>query len=602
MKEKDVRRLISYADEEYIKEAEPPASGRKKKAATPPWLRPVALAASFLLLFSVGITLFFSLRNTDYTDSAYYPVIAEINAYREKNGASDSSFFDLLFGTKKGDGSASAPGAAGSDSTPEITDHQVAGVKEANRIARTDSHIFYLDGVTLRAYSVAEEESAEVGSLALAVENSRYLKSRQAEFFLSEEGDTVTVLLPYTDKDRESRVSLLTIDVSDPKEMREIGHVSVSGSYLTSRKVGGDLFLITEYRPDAGMDFRKEETFLPGLWEDGDFSPVSPDKILLPEDGITSLSYTVVTRMFSSEEEPEVAAFLSYSDDLYVSATRIYATRAHYRTTEIADGTEIRVLKSEIARIRYADGAMTPEPSIETDGQVTDRFCLDEADGILRVVTTVNRTAVGGTDLSEVGTSASLFCYSLDNGSCVAKVERFAPVGETVRSARFDGDRLAVCTSIRNTDPVFLFDLSDLSDITEKDTGTIDGFSTSLIPFGDCLIGIGEGDERGSLKIEAYEETENAVRSLSSYVLKNTSYASEYKAYAVDRASSVLGLGAEDVGGTHYLVFYFDGKDLFLAENIPLAGDPAVQRGCLVGDWFYAFGESDFAVRRIFGE
>ena len=68
------------------------------------------------------------------------------------------------------------------------------------------------------------------------------------------------------------------------------------------------------------------------------------------------------------------------------------------------------------------------------------------------------------------------------------------------------------------------------------------------------------------------------------------------------RAASVLGLGTKRYGESDYLVFYFDGKDLFLAEKIPLAGDPETQRGCLVDGWFYAFGASDFAVRQIFGK
>lgn len=606
MKEKNIRNLVSYASEDYVREAEPKETAKKSAKIKPLWLRPAALAASFVLLFSaVGITLFATLGKSDYRGSAYYPVIAGINAYKKAQEAKKPSFLDSLFGFMKAGSSepdSMAPGAAPSGTT-EITDHQVAGVKEANRIARTDTHIFYLDESLLRAYTLAEAESAEIGRFSVTGENVRYPKNSQAEFFLSADGKSVTLLFPYTGTDGKNRVDLIGIDVSDPAAMRETSRTTVSGSYLSVRRVGSDLFLITEYRPDEKIDFDKEETFLPGITGADGFSAVKPENVLLPKDGITSLSYTVVTRFSDAGESPEIAAFLSYSDEIYVSATRIYATRTKDMTVKHENGYVSRYLQSEIARIRYADGVMTSEPSLTVEGEVENRFCLDEADGVLRVVTTVERNGYSPSGMgSPTGTNASLFCLSLADGTVVAKVECFAPRGESVRSARFDGDRLFVCTSVENTDPVFLFDLSDLSAITQKDTGTIDGFSTSLITFGNALLGIGEGAERGSLKIEVYEETESGVRSLSSYVAKDTSYAKEYKAYAVDRAASVLGLGTKRYGESDYLVFYFDGKDLFLAEKIPLAGDPETQRGCLVDGWFYAFGASDFAVRQIFGK
>lgn len=609
MKDKDIRDLVSLADETYIREAEPGVTAggaiEKRRWLTPLRTRVIALAACFALLFSaVGITLYSVLQHSDYTDSPYYPVISGIAAYQKKNAPKKSSFLDSIFGGAGGEDIASdtatAPDSTGA--SQEITDHQVAGVKEANQIARTDTHIFYLNYETLRAYTIAEEESAEVGKLSVFATDYHYAQSKRPEFFLSEDGKSVTLFLPYTNAHSKRMVEIVTVDVSDPANMRVVSRRAISGIYLTSRKVGDSLFLITEYSPDAKIDFRKEETYLPGLSGDDGFSPVAPDKIVLPQGDISSLSYSVVTRLSDAGGEAEVAAFLSYSDDIYVSATRIYSTRSYYETIEHAKDGQVSLLKSEIARIRYADGPLSPEPSLVTDGRVEDRFCLDEADGILRVVTTVDSSWRGSSDRMESGRNASLFCYSLSDGTCVAKVERFAPAGESVRSARFDGDRLYVCTSIRNLDPVFLFDLSDLSAIGVKDTGTIPGFSTSLIPFGDVLLGIGVGEDSASLKIEVFEETDDAVRSLSSYERIGTHYVNEYKAYAIDRTAGVLGLATSRYDGAQYLVFTFDGQTLSLAQSIPFSDYVEGQRGCLVGDFFYAFDGSDFAVRRIFGE
>lgn len=138
MKEKNIRNLVSYASEDYVREAEPKETAKKSAKIKPLWLRPAALAASFVLLFSaVGITLFATLGKSDYRGSAYYPVIAGINAYKKAQEAKKPSFLDSLFGFIKAGSSAPdnmAPGAAPSGTT-EITDHQVAGVKEANRLS-----------------------------------------------------------------------------------------------------------------------------------------------------------------------------------------------------------------------------------------------------------------------------------------------------------------------------------------------------------------------------------------------------------------------------------------------------------------------------------
>ena len=80
---------------------------------------------------------------------------------------------------------------------------------------------------------------------------------------------------------------------------------------------------------------------------------------------------------------------------------------------------------------------------------------------------------------------------------------------------RFDGTDAYVCTAVQLTDPVFFFDLSDMDNITYKETGTIEGFSTSLVNFGNgYLLGIGTGNVWGSLKIEIYEESATGVVSV----------------------------------------------------------------------------------------
>ena len=181
----------------------------------------------------------------------------------------------------------------------------------------------------------------------------------------------------------------------------------------------------------------------------------------------------------------------------------------------------------------------------------------------------------------------------------------FAPPREEIQSVRFDKESAYVCTSIELSDPVFFFDLSDLDNITYKDTGTIEGFSTSLINLGNgYLLGIGRGESWSSFKVEVYEETEVGVRSVCSYEMSNTSYSTDYKSYYVDRQNQLVGIGITDNSyynqASRYILLHFDGYELVKIVNVPLDGEPANMRGVYIDGYMYMFGENDFEVKKVF--
>ena len=155
----------------------------------------------------------------------------------------------------------------------------------------------------------------------------------------------------------------------------------------------------------------------------------------------------------------------------------------------------------------------------------------------------------------------NLYCVDLDRWEVTASVESFAPDGEDAQSVRFDGHMAYVCTAevIVITDPVYFFDLSDLENITYTDTGTIDGYSTSLIELGDgYLLGIGYGDTR-QLKVEVYKERDGAVISVCTYQLA-ASFSEEYKSYYINREYDLIGLPVMlQNGSISYKLLHFDG-------------------------------------------
>jgi uncharacterized secreted protein with C-terminal beta-propeller domain len=171
-----------------------------------------------------------------------------------------------------------------------------------------------------------------------------------------------------------------------------------------------------------------------------------------------------------------------------------------------------------------------------------------------------------------------------------------------VKSARFDGANAYVCTSVELSDPVFFFDLSDIDNITWKDTGTIEGFSSSLVNFGDgFLLGIGRGNSWNTVKIEVYEESGDGVVSVCKYEVEQGYYSNDYKSYFIDREKGLVGLGIDRYDGdARYVLLHFNGYDIYEIANV-LQGDGYLEsyRAFIEDGYLYVFSISNFTVTNI---
>ena len=661
MKKEKLLRAMNLVDEKFVEEASPERA-KKVNAARKTRKREIfwrSMAACF-----VGLTVAFSCWlfvpfNTappsvaQYADSEYYDLIQKLNVYNyrapeEKNNYEKyvQNFFDRLgnFGAKGEDMfydneldavPEEAPGEAAPDtglldkeenSSVETTDNQVNGVIEADLIKRTKTHIFYLDGGTLRAFNIAGEESKEVGSLYLNQQtDTKYAYIEEWEVYLSADGKTAIVIAPYFSKVSDTTICVMSVDVSDPENMKVTGTASVNGGYMSSRLVDGNLLLITQFNVKRSeyLKYDDEETYVPQIETSEGTESVPADNIVAPET-LTSTRYTVVWKLDQTTlTVKDSAAFLSYSDQIYVSKDAIYATRSFSEQQKDKEGYMLSTSMTEISAISYVGEKMEYKGSKIVEGYVKDQYSLDEYEGILRVVTTtsVSRRKVytngsvianelidviePGVSIGGSGTNANLYCIDLNTWEIVAQVLQFAPQGEVVRSVRFDKEMAYVCTSVQLSDPVFFFDLSDLSNITVKDTGTIEGFSSSLVNFGKgYLLGIGRGSTWDSVKIEVYEECADGVRSVSAYEIKNAQYSTEYKSYYIDRENQLVGLGIYDFNesgkySTRYILLMFDGYQVREVMNVELIGDPEFMRATYIEDYLYLFGANEFKVVRV---
>ena len=589
------------------------------------------LAAGLSLVLAFNLVLFIPYNTampdlSAYRGSEYYSLMQQINelTYRPpqyKNNF-EAWFGDLFSG--KGDDMAEAPGNAGDDSAySEVTDNQVQGVIEGDRFKRAGDTVFYLqgntDGYTLRAYSLAGADSEPAGTMHIGEREDTYYYSsytERAEMYLSEDGDTVTLFTPVSVWNGKTSIvytEIVGIDVSDPANMRETGRRYVSGNYITSRSVEGDFLLISEFAVYSNPDFSDEAQYLPQAGELGDMENLPVEDIVCP-DVATAARYTIVTRLNESAEIEDCLAFFSYTDEVYVSQNNVFVTRGYYNGEETVNGENVyytlRESRTEISAVAYAGGELTLLGSADIPGTVKDQYSMDERDGTLRVVTTLYRyfpeSSGDASLLPPYGQNAGVYVISLSDFTVLGSLEWFAPEDEQVMSVRFEKEENAVwvCTAIEITDPVFKIDLSDPKNITYIRTEDIDGYSTSLVDFtGGTLLGIGYGTW-DSLKIEVYAEDGNSVRSLDAYEVKDASFASEYKAYLIDRENALVGMHVVNWidGSNTYVLLHFDGYELVELAKVKLASDlPDLTRATVADGWLYIFtaDETDFTAVQL---
>lgn len=576
------------------------------------------ICMSILIAFNLILFIPYSTALPDlsaYKDSEYYSVMQQLNSLtytppRYKNNF--EAWFSGFFSQKNAVGDAgNAPSDEG-DGYVEVTNNQEEGVTEGDLFKRTQTSLFYLNIASsdykLEYYPIRGENTSLAAEYTLSAgENARFLTySGQAELYLNETGTQATVIAPVGMNGARYTV-LIGLDISDPAAISEIGRTYISGEYLSSRYTGGDFLVMNEFFVANNPDFSDEAQFLPQAGPADDLVSLPAANIFCPKNA-SSARYTVVCRIDGTTYGIDAHyAFLSYTEEMYVSENNIFLT-CHYQDRYTENNTNYRVSRTDISCLSYTD-TLTLEGTVTVNGSIKDQYSMDEKDGVLRVATSLSETItpIGGyQDFIGIAENAAIWCIDLSDFSVIGSLTDFAPAGDEITAAWFEGDIAYVCTAETSsyTDPVYIIDLSDPANITVRtDTGIIRGYSTTLIPFANgTLLGIGYGETRETLKIELYAETETTLESLDSFELYPCEFSENFKAYFLDSENGYVGLQVRDYNdprSEYYIFLQFDGYGIIDEQKIFMNGTPDLCRATLIDGFLYNFSEYGCTVTRI---
>ena len=656
MKNKDIFRELGHVDEKFILEADPTAARAAKRKKR--LIRTLsAIAACFsLMIISVSVWLFkpYEVEIPEnilaQSDDPFYDIY--IKAYEYANNGQYKNNYEKYVYPKLftyfwelhkdeiprndelmegSDANSDTPSPSLSGTYVEVTDNQVSGIIEADLFKRTDTHLFYRAERCIYSYTIDGENSKLCGVFNdFGNASSGLSKYRPSEMFLTEDGNTLIVIAVHN----KAGTEIVFIDVSDPRNMRAKARIRFESNYSESRMKDGFLYISSRSTVDINQYSGYEHT-----------NHVSPAKIEVIKSGTAPSSekfdreevfmtenageqkYLILLQIDVEKIEiKNKLALFSFDDDVFAMFEDRIVLGREYEETEskIIDTYPSRITcrYTEFAVISYGEGGFEVQGSVDVEGYLVNRYAADLDGDILRLVVTSEK-AVRNSITSEwrrEDIRCDLLCYDISSGKRIAAVKSFAPEDEDVKSVRFDGDVAYVCTAkvevtesgaVIFSDPVYFFDLSNYKKITSIDTGTIEGYSSSLKPFGNgLLLGIGYGNEPEegygfTLKVEIYAEKDGRVESLCSFERQNVYFAKSYKSYLIDCESGYIGIGFDDCENKNnderYILLRFDGEKLTKVEEFCFnaVGHENNTRSVIINGYLYLMYEEDFQVIKL---
>ncbi len=429
--------------------------------------------------------------------------------------------------------------AAGTDHS--TTNNQVAGVDEADIVKSDGSTLAVLSTHSVTLYDISHGSSGPV-QLASVPLDPAVISAAQ----LLMVGTTLLVLggpsymprpMP-AESERAGNASapttawmehttVMSISIADKTHPVVTDTFEMDGSIVAARSVEHQVRLLTSLRSPrlqftypqsteakvpgrSGLSESAEQRaternqeiiarsqlsdWIPQLRHSGSEQALVPcDRIHIPETFSGIGMTTVVTFNAGDTLSPTGTSLMVPAQVTYMSANSMVVTSIPWfqPATPGRYGSVPRTWEDESALHRFgfdAQGVAQYLASGPISGTVLNQFSIGEVGDVLVVATDKNPS--GSTPKSE---SQVQTFRTEGRDLLVASTVDGLGVGERIQSVRIVGTRAYVVT-YRNTDPLYVIDISDPANLRELGELKMPGYSTYLHPISDTkLLGIGRG-------------------------------------------------------------------------------------------------------------
>lgn len=315
---------------------------------------------------------------------------------------------------------------------------------------------------------------------------------------------------PYPQSPVATEVQLF--DLTDITAPREAWNFKVEGRLHASRKIGDMLYLVTSYSPFNGSltryqnatstDTQLNELSLQALLpsyqiNDGEPAPLHDGgDCLIGQDAVNSeygyanLHYVLALNL-ATQTLNNSLCLNSPVGDLYSSQQNLYLSAAQWADNWEDSYTALHKIGLTDRGVQYR---ATGHVRGTLGGAASPAFRMDEYQDRLRVVTSIYQDGEDSVDNRLWILAENSAAKTLNVVAVLPNSEYPAPIGkvdEDIYAVRFFGER-AYMVTFRQTDPLYVLDLSDVENIHIAGALEIPGFSTYLHAIGEkYLFGFG---------------------------------------------------------------------------------------------------------------
>ncbi len=402
--------------------------------------------------------------------------LSEVKAFfKSAENSSDNSRNEAYKGDKNADTSAYCDVSSNSE-----TYLQVANVDEADTIKNDGKYIYTINEDSSKIL-IYEPNGNSVTKLSeISVNRSCILQ----EFYVYNNN---LVVNSYSNDGNEEYENILIYSLENIKKPQKIHSFSQQGFYVDSRITNGKLLLISNKYVMSNL-CKSDEDYLPKTKTNNIEKCVAPNNIY--RGGNSFANYLLVTQidLQNLKKSAVTKAVAGAASTVYCSENYLYVAGEIYETSNQTEAnSDVALVNEKISTEIYKIDIKNDIKFLKkakVSGRVNNQFSMDEYNDTFRIATTVSDS-----DFQPIN---KLFILD-DNMKKIGEVDGFAK-NESIEAVRFMGDTAYVIT-FKNTDPLFVIDLSNRAKPTIKGSVKISGFSSNLIPVNSTtLLGIGYGE------------------------------------------------------------------------------------------------------------
>ncbi|MBN2240666.1 MAG: beta-propeller domain-containing protein [Dehalococcoidales bacterium] len=528
---------------------------------------------------------------------------------------------------------APAAEATGGDATTSVayseTNVQVSGVDEADIIKTDGKYVYAMAQSSLYIAQGYPAESAQIlahvtipdfnaqeffidGDRLLVFGSTYYSFNDPAATGQSvdsgaaepgvEKSDIAT--MPYYGQG--NLVSIKLYDIKDRSNPGLLKSVDIEGSYLTSRKIGSDVYFVINSYPSFNYSDPLVKDIIPGYRETtGNTEPASDLKPIANYNEIgyilprQAANFITVASLSMVDEAGEMGktVVVGSGENVYASLANLYIAQTSWPVySNIGQPVADEVQSTVITKFTLSGGTVTYAATGKVNGHILNQFAMDEYDGYFRIATTIS----GYVDNRDTSTNN---VYVLDNAlETTGSLEDVAP-GESIYAVRFMGNRAYMVTFL-HVDPLFVIDMSQPAEPTILGKLKIPGYSDYLQAYDEThLMGIGN-EVDPSIDADLIH-TENAVYYTAIQGVKLAIFDVSDVANPIEVYKEIIGdRGTESLAARNHKAFLFDKEKGLLVIPVTVAqlqpGQPKNAQGEYVFQGAYVYNltlENGFSLR-----